>query len=160
MEPGASVLCGGPISVRISLAPPLPLFRFEPLCASLLAPEASPKWTFESDHRAIFRSCWTCSFKRISWTYACKYSIFELCIYYNLSVHTHVFAHLTTSNWMIYNLNLNACHVDELNSVEHKWMEMLTVAMIMELHSKRSRRVKLADLIIIQYQSFSSSSSS
>ena len=30
------------------------------------------------------QSAQTCSFKRISWTYTCTYSIFELCIYYNL----------------------------------------------------------------------------
>jgi len=28
----------------------------------------------------------TCSFKRISRTYTCTYSIFELCIYYNLCI--------------------------------------------------------------------------
>ena len=29
----------------------------------------------------------TCSFNRISWTYTCRYSISELCIYYNLYVY-------------------------------------------------------------------------
>ena len=51
---------------------------------------------------------------------------------------------------MVFNLNLYVCHVDELKSVEHVYMESLSCEIIVKLHLKRIGDVRLADLMIVR----------